>query len=287
MKTSLVIGASGNVASSVVQGLLARGERVRAVTSRRERAGREGGIEWVHADLATGEGLREAFEGAQRAFVFAPPGYADQYAILRPAIDEAQRRRLEKVVLMTALGANADERSPLRRAELALEQSGVPYNIVRPNWFMQNFHTFWLHGINTQDRILLPAGKAKTSFLDTRDIADVVVRLLTTDDLQGQAFDLTGPQALDHDEVAAILSRATGRTIRYQEITSEQMRQGLLGAGVPPDYADFLLLILGFLAQGYNAGVNDQVEQLIGRKPRPFGEYAQDHRAAWQPAAAA
>ena len=284
MKTYLVVGASGTVGSSVVQGLVARGEQVRALTSRKDRAGqREGNVEWVHADLASGEGVAQAFEGVQRAFLLAPPGYADQHAVLRPLIDEAQRRKLEKVVLMTALGANAVETAPLRRAEIALEQSGVPYAIVRPNWFMQNFHTFWLHGINTQGKILLPAGKAKTSFIDARDIADVVVRLLTGDDLVNQAFDITGPEALDHDEVAAILSRVTGKTVRYQEITPEQMNQALLGAGLPADYAAFLVMILGFLAQGYSAGVNDQVEKLIGRKPRRFEQYAQENRAAWQP----
>jgi uncharacterized protein YbjT (DUF2867 family) len=147
---------------------------------------------------------------------------------------------------------------------------------------MQNFNTFWLHGINTEGKILLPAGKAKTSFIDTRDIADVIVRLLTTDDLDNRAFDITGPQALDHDEVAAVLSRVSGRPIMYQEITPEQMKQGLLGAGVPEDYAGFLVMILGFLAQGYNAAVNDEVQKLIGRAPRTFEQYAQDNRAAWQ-----
>jgi uncharacterized protein YbjT (DUF2867 family) len=286
MKTYLVVGASGTVGSSVVQGLLARGAQVRALTSRKERAGqREGNVQWVHADLATGEGVAQAFEGVQRAFLLAPPGYADQHAVLRPLIEQARAARLEKVVLMTALGANAVETAPLRRAEIALEQSGVPYAIVRPNWFMQNFHTFWLHGINTQGRILLPAGRARTSFIDARDIADVAVRLLTGDDLVNQAFDITGAEALDHDEVAAILSRATGSPIRYQEITPEQMNQALLAAGLPADYAGFLVTILGFLAQGYNAAVNDQVERLIGRPPRRFEQYAQENRAAWQPPA--
>lgn len=283
MTTYLVIGASGSVGSAVVQGLLAQGAQVRAVTSRKERVGREGQVQWVHADLARGAGVHEAFEGVQRAFLLAPPGYADQHAILRPLIDEATQRRLEKVVLMTALGANAVESAPLRQAELALERSGLRYAIVRPNWFMQNFHTFWLQGINTQGKILLPAGQAKTSFIDTRDVADVAVRLLTTDDLDNQAFDLTGPQALDHHEVAAVLSRVTGRSIAYQEITPEQMKQGLLAAGLPADYAEFLVMILGFLAQGYNAGVNDQVQRLIGRAPRTFEQYAMENRAVWQP----
>jgi uncharacterized protein YbjT (DUF2867 family) len=209
MKTYLVVGASGTVGSSVIKLLTDQGAAVRAVTSKRERAGREGAVEWVHADLATGEGGSAAFEGVQRALLLSPPGYANHYAILRPLIDEAVRRKLEKVVLMSAMGADAVDTSPLRRAEVALEKSGLPYNIVRPNWFMQNFNTFWIQGINEHGKILLPAGRAKASFIDTRDVADVIVRLLTSDDQNGRAFNLTGAQALDHDEVAAILSRAT------------------------------------------------------------------------------
>jgi len=282
MKTYLVVGASGTVGSEVVKLLSSKGEAVRAVTSKSERVGQEGRVQWVRANLGTGEGVPAALEGVDRALLLSPPGYADHYAILRPLIDEAARRKLEKVVLLSAMGADAVETSPLRRAEIALERSGVSYNIVRPNWFMQNFNTSWVQGINEHGKILLPAGKAKASFIDTRDIAEVVVRLLTSDDLNGRAFNLTGPQALDHSEVAAVLSRVAGRQIQYQEISPGEMKQGLVGAGVDKGYADFLVMILGALAQGYASAVTPDVENLIGHKPRSFEQYAQDYRQAWQ-----
>jgi uncharacterized protein YbjT (DUF2867 family) len=281
MKTSLVIGASGTIGSGVVKALQARDHAVRAVTSNPQRVGSAGGIDWVHADVVAGQGLEQAFEGVKRAFILAPPGHADQYAILWPLIDQARHSGVEKVVLMTAMGANAVETSPMRRAELALEASGIAFNIVRPNWFMQNFHTLWLHGIQSQGRIALPAGTAKVSFVDTRDVSQVAARLLASNDLEGQAFDLTGPQAIDHTQAAAFLSQVTGREIRYEEIPPEAMKQGLLGAGLREDYADFLLMIFGFLAQGYNAGLTTSVRDLLGREPGSFERYAADHKAAW------
>lgn len=120
------------------------------------------------------------------------------------------------------------------------------------------------------------------SFIDTRDISEVVARLMASDDLNGGDFDLTGPRALDHDEVAAILSKATGREITYQAIEPAMMKQGLLAAGLTEAYADFLLLILGFLAQGYNERTTTEVRSLIGREPGAFEHYANDHRQAWQ-----
>lgn len=211
MKRYLIAGASGNIASRVASSLAEHGNSVHAVTSKAEREGKvEGNLRWVYADLARGEEITDIFSGVDRAFLFVPPGYAAHDAFLAPLLKAAVEHQLEKVVLMTAFGANADETSPLRLAERQLEQSGMAYNIVRPNWFMQNFSSFWLQGINEENSILLPTGRAKGSFIDVRDIADVVVRLIATDDLNNRAFDITGSQALDHDQVAAILSRLPG-----------------------------------------------------------------------------
>jgi uncharacterized protein YbjT (DUF2867 family) len=281
MGKHLIVGASGTVGSGIVKALIQRGEAVRGLTSNRERVGSRNRVEWVHADLATGAGVAAAFEGVDRAFIFAPPGYVPQSTVLAPLIREARQHELDKVVLMTALGADADQSTPLRQAEIELERSGLAWNIVRPNWFMQNFGGNWAHAINQHGKIMLPAGTAKVSFIDTRDISEVAARLLASDDLNQRAFDLTGAEALDHAEVAAILSRASGRAIGYQDIEPEAMRQGLLAAGLPTAYADFLILILGFLKAGYNARTTDEVRRLIGREPIPFERYAEDHRRAW------
>lgn len=280
MSKYLVIGASGSVGSQLVRNLVAQGHAVRATTHRREAVGTQGPVETVFVDLVSGEGRVAAFHGVDGAFLLVPPGHADQHRIAAPLIAEAKARRLAKVVLMTAMGANAAD-TPFLRAEQELVASGLAYNIIRPNWFMQNFQTFWVHGINEQGKILLPAGTAKTSFIDARDIAAVAARLLTTHDQDNRDFDLTGPEALDHDEVARLLSDASGRTIAYQEIEPDVLRQGLLAGGVRADYAEFLLVILGFLKQGYNARTTDAVERLLGRTPHSFRDYARDNGAAW------
>jgi uncharacterized protein YbjT (DUF2867 family) len=184
--------------------LAAQGERVVEVTSRPPRTANQ-----VQADRVTGAGLRAAFDGADRAFLLSPPGHVNQDELLGPVIDEARARGLKKVVLMSAMGANADEAAPLRKAEKQLEASGLPYNIIRPNWFMQNFNTFWLQGIVEQATVALPVGTAKGSFIDARDIAAVARKLLTSDTFANRDFDLTGPTAL---VLGVISSRSiTGR----------------------------------------------------------------------------
>ena len=276
MAHTLVIGSNGTVGSALVPLLQQQGHTVRRATSR---AATEPGQ--VHLNLVTGEGIAPAFDGVDRAFLLSPPGFTNQDQLLKPLIDAARARGVRKVVLMSAMGANADPNAPLRKAEIHLEQSGLPYNIIRPNWFMQNFNTYWLHGIATRGKILLPAGRAKGSFIDARDIAAVAAELLSRDNFDNRDFDLTGGVALDHDQVAAILSRETGRTITYEEITPDAMFDGLVAAGLPRDYTEFMLVILGYFKAGYSERVTDAVSTIVGRAPITFEQYAKDHRQAW------
>ncbi len=276
MSRILVVGASGTVGSELSRLLREQGHGVVRATSRRPQADDQ-----VHLDLSSGSGLPQAFDGIDRAFLLAPPGHTNQDVLLAPLVDAARARGLDKVVLMSAMGANADDHAPLRKAERHLEASGLPFNIIRPNWFMQNFNTFWLQGIVSAGQILLPVGKAKGSFIDARDIAAVAARLLTSDALANRDFDLTGPQALDHDEVAEILSRSSGRPIRFADITPEAMLQGLKSAGLPADYAEFLVTILGYFKAGYAERITDAVQQITGSAPRTLEQYARDYRASW------
>lgn len=276
MSKILVIGAQGQVGTSLVQQLGQQGHQV--VKASRQAAT---AADQVQLDLVSGAGLAQAFQGVQAAFLMAPPGHVNQHELLMPAIDAARAAGVHKLVLMSALGADADEAAPLRRAELHLQASGLAWNVVRPNWFMQNFHTFWLGGIREHGRIFLPLGQARGSFIDTRDIAAVAAELLVSARFDGQAFDLTGSESLDHGEVAAILAQVTGRDIRYQEITPEAMREGLLQAGLPPAYADFMLLILSYFKAGYAAHTTEAVRTVTGQAPRRFAAYAQEFKQAW------
>jgi uncharacterized protein YbjT (DUF2867 family) len=276
MTTTLVIGASGQIGSTLASLLAAQGQPVRRATSRAPSQAGE-----VQVNMATGDGLAAALAGADQLFLMAPPGFANQHELLIPAIDAAKAAGVRKVLLLSAMGANADDNIPLRRAELHLERSGLAWNVIRPNWFMQNFHTFWLHGIQTQGQIFLPVGNAKGSFIDTRDIAAVAAKLLSSEEFVNAAHDLTGSESLDHTQVAAILSQAAGRTIGYTDIPEDAMRQGLLGAGLPADYTEFLLVILGAFKAGYAAGITDTVQRITGRAPIRLAQYAQDFKAHW------
>jgi len=187
--------------------------------------------------------------------------------------------------LMTEMGANAGPAGPLRRVEILLEESGVPFNIIRPNWFMQDFNTLWIRGIIERGQISLPVGEGKGSFIDTRDVAAVAAELLSSDTWSNRDFDLTGGRALDHDEVAEILSSETQCSIRFDDISPEAMLAALLGAHVQRDYALSLLATFEKFKAGHAERTTTAVESLTGTQPRSFRQYAKDYRSAWSPSA--
>lgn len=273
MSRLLILGARGTVSTQIMS-LLKDHTLIKASSKPTQ-------SDEVLLNLVTGEGLKTALKNIDAAFLFSPPGHTNQDELLLPVIKEAKASGVKKIVLMTAMGVDANEEAPLRKVERALESSGLSYNIIRPNWFMQNFNSYWIQGINEFGKILLPTGAARGSFIDARDIAAVAAKLLVSSEWNNQAFDLTGSQSLDHHEVAGILSRVTGREITYQDIPSSEMRGILLSAGVPAPYTEFMLTILEFFKLGYSERVTNSVLKITGAAPRTFEAYAQDFKAAW------
>jgi len=271
----LVLGATGTVGKHVVDGLLAKGEAVKAAS----RTGKPvAGAEGVVFDHGKPETHGPAFEGVDRAHVLLPSGYVDAKGLLLPIIEAAASRKV-KVVFQSVFGVDADDSIPYRQVEIALEKSGTPYVILRPNWFADNFHTFWKAGID-HGQIALPAAEGKTSFIDARDIAASAVAALTSSAFDGKTFNLTGPEALSYAEAAVILSDVIGKPVAYNAITDEAFVGILTGAGVPADYASFLASIFYPVRQGWTAAVTGDVETLTGKAPRSLKTYAADYAAA-------
>jgi uncharacterized protein YbjT (DUF2867 family) len=270
----LVIGATGNVGKPLVRELVARGKRVKAATRRGTAIA---GAEAVALDLADAATFPPALEDVDRIYMLVPGGNADEDRLISPLIELAAQRRL-KIVLQTAIGVDAADDIPFRQAELLLETSGAPFAILRPNWFADNFHTWWRAGVRS-GVIALPAANARTSFIDARDIAACAAALLTQDKFDGAAYTLTGPEALTYAEAAAILSKATGRTIAYVPSDDRSFVEALTKSGVSPAYAAFLASLFQPVRDGFTAEITDSVQALTGHPARPLARYAADHKA--------
>ncbi|EKO3479252.1 SDR family oxidoreductase [Vibrio fluvialis] len=274
MNKVLVLGASGHVGQPLVAELLAKGEQVKAASRSGQAFGAAEGVVFDFADPTT---FDAAFDGVDRAYVMLPGGYVESKALLEPVIQAAAERNV-KVVFQSVLGVDADDSIPYRQVEIALENSGVPYVILRPNWFADNFHTYWKAGID-QGVIGVPAGDGKSSFIDVRDIASSAAAALTTNRFDNQAFNLTGPEALSYAQAAQKISEALGKPVAYQAMEEGAFCDLFKSVGVPADYAEFLTSIFYPVREGWTAGVSDAVATLTGKAPRSLDEYIADHLA--------
>jgi len=206
-------------------------------------------------------------------------------------LEEARRAGVQYVVRMSAMGADLQPSIQLgrwhRQVEEMIESSRIPFTILRPNMFMQNYATMYAQSIRAEGAFYLPHAEAKASLIDARDIAAVAVETLTTIGYEGMFYNLTGPEALSNEQIADILSQVVGRRIRYVSLPDEDARKGMKQAGLPDWTIAVLMELHGVTRAGHMAAVTQSVEQVTGRKPVSFAQFAKDHVSAFKPVASA
>jgi uncharacterized protein YbjT (DUF2867 family) len=281
MKPIFVTGASGILGRAIVTALNQAKLPMRLGLRNLAKAPAPG-IDAVHFDYGNPATSETALAGTGSLLLMAPPLDPGAPAKLAPVLERAKQARLSHIVFISAFGANYNEQAPLRIVEHLVMDSGIPYTILRPNFFMENFSAGFLAGtIKGQRGIFLAAGDGKTSFISTEDIAGVAAATFSGP-LTGKELDLTGGEALDHAEVAAILSAASGSKIEYHSLTDEQMVAGARAAGIPEPAIGYMLALYGVVRGGYVAAVAGDVEKVLGRRPLAFREFARRNAAAWK-----
>ncbi len=284
-RTILVTGATGKVGGELVRLLLRSGESVRSAT--RTPAALSSGprplSETVEFDFSRQETFAPALRGIDRVFLIARPGdnHSDEAAM--PFIDTAAKEGVRLIVNLTAMGVETDDTFMLRVLEKYVEDSGIPFVHLRPNWFMQNFNSGPMAAdIRNTGALHLPAADAKISFIDVRDIAATAMAALIEPRHAGNAYTLTGGRALDHSEAVSILSGAAGRTIHYAPLTEEAAAAALTRAGVAAGLVERWTGFYRKVRQGLCSTVTPDVESVTGRPPVTFEEYARDYASSWK-----
>lgn len=281
-RTVLVTGATGNVGRDVVAALLDGGSAVMAGTRDISKVKPAANLQTVRLDYTDPTTFAGALDSVTGVFLVAPPMDPEAPAKLMPFIDEAKAAGVEHIVFNSAFGVDKNEKAPLRIVERALMDSGVAYTILRPNFFMENFSTgFVAPMIKHQNGIFLAAGEGKTSFISTKDIA-AVAAVAFGEGHAGKEYNPTGPEALDHAEVAEKISAARGKEVTYHALDQETMLQGARDQGVPESAVQYMAVLYGAVRAGYTAPVTNDVQTVTGHKPVTFDQFARDNVACWQ-----
>ncbi len=259
-KTALILGGTGKTGSRVAKGLAVRAIPVRI-------GSRSGAVPFDWEDERT---WLPALHGVDSVYLAYYPDLAVPGAVehIRRFTEVAVGAGMERIVLLSGRGE-----PQCWPSEEAVRGSGAKFTILRCAWFNQNFSEgHLLDGVRSGE-IAFPAGNCAEPFVDCDDIAEVAVAALTDDAHAGMVYELTGPRLLTFAEAAAEMSRASGRSIRYLPVTTEEYG-AVLAEILPPEYVSFLTELFASVLDGHNAHVSDGVERALGRKPRDFSDFA-------------
>jgi uncharacterized protein YbjT (DUF2867 family) len=182
-ETILITGASGNVGSEVVRHLSSSRKDINikaaghSVESVRKVIRSDDRIEPTELDYDKPDTLRQALKGVQKLFLLTP-FQSDMVELSSNMLKEVKNAgNINHIVKLSVMGADAEPGITggrlHRQAEKMIEDSGISFTFLRPNFFMQNFVNFLSQMIREQGSFYLPAGDGKVSFVDIRDIAAV------------------------------------------------------------------------------------------------------------------
>ncbi len=269
----LVIGGTGKTGRRVVERLKTREIQVRIGS----RAG-EPPFDWENPETWAG-----ALDGMDKVYITFQPDLAIPGA--RKAIEGftslAVKNGIQKMVLLSGKGEKEAE-----LCEQVVMNAGVDWTIVRASWFNQNFSESFLFDPILAGHVALPRGEALVPYVDTDDIADVVVEALLNDDHVGQTYELTGPRQLTFKQATEEISDATGRDIVFTTITMDEYEKMLRKYEVPEDIIWLITYIFTEVLVERNSIVTNDIQKVLGRKAKDFAEYARETASTriWNPA---
>jgi uncharacterized protein YbjT (DUF2867 family) len=278
----LVTGATGNTGSGVAGALLERGHRVRALVHDEAKADRllGGGAEVVVADLDRPETVNaELLDGVGAVYFVTsngPSALEHSRNLLATIVNSG---RAPRIVRLSGYGLPESRIiSALASCEADLKASRLPWTILKPTFFMQNV-LMAAGTVTEQGAVYFDWGAGKAGMIDVRDVVDCAVAVLTgeAEAVEGESFVLTGPGSIGFADVAATLSRVSGRRVEYVPVPHEAAIEAMVALGMPEWIAaGYAELSAGF-ERGFADLTTDNVRRLSGHEPRSFEQFARDH----------
>lgn len=269
----LVIGGTGKTGRKVASKLTIAGHNVR-IGSRSSSPS----FDWENPETWS-----ESMQGMDKVYITFQPDLAVPGALeaIEELTKQAKRCNVKKLVLLSGKGEREAE-----LCEQVVIHSGLDYTIVRASWFNQNFsESFFLEPI-LEGFVALPQAEAKVPYVDTDDIADVVVEALLSDEHNGNIYQLTGPRLLTFKDVIQEISEATQRDIAFTPITLAAYTNAMKQQGVPSDFIWLVeYLFSEVLVNPSNSEITNDIQKVLNRTPKDFSDYVKETVATgvWNP----
>lgn len=262
-KTFLILGGTGKVGRRLAELIRDRGLTARI-------ASRSSGD--VAFDWNTPATFTAAVEGASGAFIVGPGSGSDWTPRLTSFLTAAADAGMGHVVLLSARGVEFHPEGIVAASERTLRDGPVPWTILRPSHFSQNFTEAMF--VPVDGAVVAPVGTGAEPFIDVLDIAAVAAEVLIGDGYHGEVLELSGPEALTFDEAVAVLNSRSGRDDVFRDEDRAVHVERLRNGGTPEPYVLWRVAMLDGIRDGLDSRVSDGVPRVLGRTATSFTEWA-------------
>jgi uncharacterized protein YbjT (DUF2867 family) len=273
----LVIGATGTVGSGLVPALRGAGVEVRVFVRDESKAQplKDVGAEVVVGDLDQPETIEPAVEGVDKIYLLTWNG-PNEVQQAESLLKAGERGGNPHIIRHSAWGP---EKSRIIKhhdhIEKTVKASNLPWTLLKPTFYMQN--TMMAARTIASDGVIYWDMKdGKLAMIDVRDIVDAGVAVLTGSGHEGKSYILTGPEAISFNDVAATLSSALGKDIKYVNVPGEAAVQSMVGMGLPEWIAKGYAELSEGFSEGFANKPTDDVATLTGHPARSFEQFATD-----------
>ncbi|MRG48907.1 hypothetical protein GFS24_27600 [Chitinophaga sp. SYP-B3965] len=272
-----ILSATGKAGSEIIRFFSAAGIPCNAVTSDLSRSVALPYVNWVENNIPA---------GTKKLFLnTAVTG--DMFEAQCKIIDTAKKLDVEYIVKLSTPSASPTSKDRTGQVHWQIEEylrnSGISWNSLQPQTFMQNWLGALASSVRKERRIYAVAGNGKKAFTDTRDIGEVAFTLLTDPKTHvNKIIPLSGPAPVSYYDVATAISEAIGETVRYIPQTPEEGKERMEKAGFPEWAVQMNLLVE--MGQGSGAAeklFSTHVAEILGKPGRNIYDFAKDHSTSF------
>lgn len=284
MTKVLITGATGNVGTELIKALQNIDHQLdiyAGVRNFNEDKIKLSGynIQFTLFDFTDLTSCRSSLQGCDILFLLRPPQISEVEKYFKPIIDTCKDNGVKHIVFLSVQGVENSKIIPHHKIEKLIVDSKIPFTFLRPAYFMQNFTTTLHKDLVNKKRIYLPAGNAKFTLIDVRDIGAVAAAILSNiSDHQNKSYDLTCEEKLTFSEMAIILSRILGTEIHYKSPDLLSFFLTKRKENIPTMLILVMIMLHYFPRFQQEPKITDHVMKIINRHPITFEQFVNDHK---------
>jgi len=267
----LVTGATGHLGRLVVEGLLEKlpaqkiavavrdPEKAQALAAR--------GVQVRRADYSQPDTLSAAFQGVEKVLLISSSEVGQRVAQHRAVVEAARKAGVRLLAYTSILRADTSSlalAAEHKATEQLIRDSGLPFVFLRNGWYIENY-TANLAPALAHGAIVGSSGEGRVAAATRADYAAAAVEVLTGSGHENKVYELGGDTPFSLSELAAEVSRQTGKAIVYKNLPPEQYQGVLVGAGLPAGFAQVLVDSDLGAARGELNDSTGELSRLIGR----------------------